>query len=67
MEDYSLQEIQWMHDAAQNGNADAQLELGLVYEYGIGILQDEAEAVKWYKKACENGSQDGCNAYRNLN
>lgn len=54
MEDYSLQEIQWMHDAAQDGNADAQLELGLVYEYGLGILQ--AEAVKWYEKAATQGN-----------
>jgi len=29
--------------------------LGLCYDYGIGVDKDEIEAVKWYRKAAEQG------------
>lgn len=40
---------------AQAGNAEAQYKLGLCYSYGWGITKDEAEAVKWFRKAAEQG------------
>jgi len=42
-------------DAAVQGDAGAQFNLGLMYEKGMGIAKDEAEAVKWYRKAAEQG------------
>ena len=36
---------------ANDGHARAQYDLGLVYEYGRGVGRDDAEAVKWYRKA----------------
>ena len=41
--------------AAEQGNADAQYNLGLCYEVGSGVPKDEVEAVKWYRKAAEQG------------
>lgn len=35
--------------------AEAQFNLGLCYANGDGMLQDKAEAVKWYRKAAEQG------------
>ncbi|WP_163493050.1 tetratricopeptide repeat protein [Haemophilus influenzae] len=40
---------------AEQGNAEAQLMLGVMYARGIGVKQDDFEAVKWYRKAAEQG------------
>ena len=36
-------------------DADAQFNLGLMYAAGEGILKDEAEAVRWFRLAAEQG------------
>ena len=36
---------------AENGVADAQLQLGSHYAQGDGVSKDLTEAVKWYRKA----------------
>ncbi len=38
---------------AEKGEADAQLILGYYYAGGLGVAKDEAEAVKWYRKAAD--------------
>jgi uncharacterized protein len=40
---------------AQQGDAEAQLYLGMLYQEGNGIPQDYAEAAKWYRRAAEQG------------
>ena len=40
---------------AEKGDARAQLELGLMYANGEGVLKDDAEAVRWYRLAAEQG------------
>ena len=42
--------------AADQGNADTQYNLGLMYNNGIGVTQDYAEAMKWYRKAADQGN-----------
>lgn len=42
--------------AAEQGDAEAQDNLGSCYEYGNGVAQDYAEAYKWYSKAAEQGN-----------
>ena len=44
---------------AEQGNADAQFNLGFMYENGLGVPQDYAEAVKWYRNAAEQGYAQG--------
>ena len=48
---------------AEQGYAGAQFNLGVMYENGDGIKQDDFEAVKWYRKAAE---QEHANAQANL-
>ncbi|CAL8112421.1 unnamed protein product [Orchesella dallaii] len=43
------------------GVVSAQHNVGLFYEYGIVVEQDYCEAIRWYKKATENGN--GTSAY----
>ena len=40
---------------AEQGDVFAQFDLGLMYNNGIGVVQDYKEAVKWYTKAAEQG------------
>ncbi|HFC3018072.1 TPA: tetratricopeptide repeat protein [Neisseria gonorrhoeae] len=41
--------------AAEQGNAAAQFNLGVMYENGQGVRQDYVQAVQWYRKASEQG------------
>ncbi|EPI3704007.1 tetratricopeptide repeat protein [Neisseria gonorrhoeae] len=41
--------------AAEQGNAAAQFNLGVMYENGQGVCQDYVQAVQWYRKASEQG------------
>jgi TPR repeat protein len=34
---------------AEQGDAEAQHSLGTMYEYGLGVPQDHAEAMKWHR------------------
>jgi len=40
---------------AENGNRDAQFNLGLLYEHGLGVARDDAEALRWYRRAAAAG------------
>jgi uncharacterized protein len=41
----------WTHKAAQQGEAEAQRDLGFMYSAGQGAVQDYTEAAKWFRKA----------------
>lgn len=41
--------------AAEQGNPNAQYNLGLLYVNGLGVSQDYAEALKWFKLSADNG------------
>lgn len=44
------------HSEAERGNAQAQYDVGNLYEGGKGVHQEDmAEAVKWYRKGAEQG------------
>ena len=43
--------VQWYRRAAEQGNANAQLNLGSMYEYGTGVERDFIQAQKWYNLA----------------
>ena len=47
--------IRWIKPLAEQGNAETQFILGLMYDNGRGVAQDHAMAVKWYRKAAEQG------------
>lgn len=40
---------------AEQGDADAQWNLGVRYHHGDGVPQDDAVAVKWFQRAAEQG------------
>ena len=44
--------------AAEQGDAVAQFNLGVMYATGEGVPQDDAEAARWYRLAAEQGNAD---------
>ncbi|MFY9558914.1 MAG: GAF domain-containing protein [Terriglobales bacterium] len=40
---------------AEQGNADAQWNLGVRYHTGEGVPQDDTQAVQWFQRAAEQG------------
>jgi uncharacterized protein len=50
--------FEWSRLSAKQGNAEAQLLLGLIYHNGLGVLQDNKEAAKWYRLAAEQGKSE---------
>ena len=59
--------FEWYLKAANQGDVDAQLNIGLMYYKGEGVLQNEDNAKEYFGKACDNGEQEGCDSYRILN
>ena len=45
--------------SAEQGNAVAQTNLGLMYDNGLGVGQDYVQAHKWYNIAGTNGDETG--------
>ncbi len=43
--------------AAQAGDSEAQLEMGILYEYGFFMEGSEVPALAWYMLAAERGNQ----------
>jgi len=52
--DYATALKKWQ-SAAQQGNRDAQLFVGLMYSEGLGVIQDYKEAVRWFLLAAKQG------------
>ena len=40
------------------GTPDAQNNLGVMYANGEGVPEDDAEAVRWYRLAADQGDAD---------
>jgi hypothetical protein len=51
-----LKVVRRYSEAANQGHAGAQNNLGLLYENGRGVTQDSTEAVFWYREAAEQGN-----------
>jgi len=41
---------------AEQGNTDAQYQLGAMYRHGKGVTQDYKVAIKWFKLAADQGN-----------
>ena len=55
--DYKTAFNEWK-PLADQGDADAQHNLGWMYGNGRGVLKDYKQAVKWYQKAADQGGAD---------
>ncbi|MCG3203230.1 MAG: Cell division protein DamX [Gammaproteobacteria bacterium] len=46
---------QILEPLAEQGDPDAQITLGIMYDYGQGVPRDDAIATEWYRKAALHG------------
>src|SRR5690242_13009427 len=60
--DYTTAAKEW-RPLAEEGSAEAQFNLGLLYADGQGVPQDYMEAVNWFKRSAD---QDYAKAQLNL-
>ena len=60
--DYAVA-LELLRTLAEQGDADAQFNLGNMYYEGMGVSQDYTEALRWYRRAAE---QDNADAQVNL-
>ena len=47
--------FEWFTKAANQGYADAQFNMGVMYEFGKGVHQDYQKAIEWITKAAGQG------------
>ena len=52
--DYATALKEWT-PLAEQGNANAQYSLGIMYHNGEGVIQDYKTAAKWYTRSAERG------------
>ena len=53
--EFSPQAVYWFHQAAKQGHAGAQFNLGVIYAKGQGIPQDNQQATHWFHLAAKQG------------
>ncbi len=51
--------LRWLRKAANQGQANAQVKLGLMYQEGNGVTQDYVQAHMWYNLAAARGQKLG--------
>lgn len=51
------EEVQQWRKAAEQGNAEAQCNLGVCYMNGTGVDMNQRKAKEWIKKSKEEGSE----------
>jgi hypothetical protein len=53
--------FQKYRQAAEQGEMEAQYQLGLMYQQGQGVPQDDALAINWFRRAAEQGQLEAQN------
>jgi TPR repeat protein len=51
-----LASLEKMRQEAAQGSADAQLEMGILYEFGFNMPKNNVTALAWYLRAVEQGN-----------
>jgi hypothetical protein len=47
----------WFRQAAEQGLASAQYNLGVMYQHGTGVAKDEIEGLAWFILAAASGDR----------
>ena len=55
----STDQFNQLQQSANKGSAESQFELGVLFEYGRGVQQDDVQALQWYEKSAAQGFPAG--------
>ncbi len=58
--------LNWIHQKAKSGNSEAQFNLGLLYDIGLGVSENDSLAFKWYRKSAEQGNKQAIMRTRDI-
>jgi TPR repeat protein len=58
--------MKWYRKAAEKGFMDAEYKIGYFYQMGYGVTKDRTQALNWYHKAAEAGSDEALNAMKEM-
>ena len=50
--------MRWYRMSAKQGDVDAEVNLGLMLENGLGVKQDLEEALRWFRTAAHQGDAE---------
>ena len=50
--------FEWYEKATEQGNAMAQSNMGVMYDFGLSVDENHKKTVEWYEIAAEQGSVD---------
>jgi TPR repeat protein len=50
-----------LYESAEQGNPSAMASLGTLFHLGMGVPQDDVEALDWYRRAADLGQADAMN------
>ena len=56
----------WYRAAAEQGNPNAENNLGVLYESGRGVPRDKREALRWFRAAAAKGHPGAKEALRQM-
>src|SRR5689334_3536478 len=45
-------------DRAQQGDTQAQIELGMDYQFGLNVAKNASQAIRWYETAATRGNPE---------
>ncbi|MBI3546520.1 MAG: sel1 repeat family protein [Gammaproteobacteria bacterium] len=48
--------LEEMRQAAEKGNPEAQMEVGILYEFGYNMPKNTVSALMWYVRSAEQGN-----------
>ncbi|KAI8889040.1 hypothetical protein K501DRAFT_329415, partial [Backusella circina FSU 941] len=50
-----LKALDWFTKAAAGHYPDAEYKIGILYDYGYGVVPNKRVAIEWYQRAAEQG------------
>jgi hypothetical protein len=56
--------VKWYRLAVDQGDAEAQVCLGVMYDYGEGVPKNDTKAVNWYRLAADQGNAEALEVAR---
>jgi len=59
--------LELFREPANQGHAQAQYFLGMMYDKGYGVTEDDQTAIKWHRKAAEQGHIDAFKSLKEIN
>jgi TPR repeat protein len=60
------QALKWFRKAAEQGNGEAEFNIGYMYQEGLGVPASVDQAAEWYTKAVQDKFSYAGIALRNL-